>query len=632
MSLTGPLILLAILVLSLLLLVGLAPYGLRWLAGRNRKTHSDLKSNTAALDRSLLDAAERLRPFSNMKAVHFQQQREKVRQHLLKAREQRRSIDRRLERLRLVQPPAEGWPGEFFLRQPAHYVTVPLDTWHLWQANRCAGRIRESLEAAGGEQETLRDLPNALRQAAVDIRDQSLPTLFNAVQTEKNAGLGRLDPIELRLQQLKQRTNGLANSLRDSPAAEDRQTDELALELEAITSSADKIGEELATLHRQRLAIDTHRQKARAGHDSLLQSLPPDKIPQVLFPILQHIDALFQDADQQRVRQEFNECKESLDAAGQFTQLSRQLYQAGQELERLVEIQPVSPLADQITPILNQWQPLIKQSHQLLQSQNENVSAGTHALFEMAGRIQTQAQRIQAEHQEAMKQIEGRADQALDNLAAAWDKVQAVTPLAAPDPLAENYQSLWPEREAARGIPERLEDFIAEAEQVTRHIDATCASLVDQQHSMQETLGRLPQILADAQQTAEDWRCLQRLAEQLATLRTSLENIYQETFTANTVQRINNHIAEFDKQTEQVNLVWEELRFEAHEIGRLDNMIRDHWEALQQNPEGVSEAKYNRAVKMTDTQYDRALTAERCKDTRASLEKCLTYVEKLALN
>jgi hypothetical protein len=567
-----------------------------------------------------------------MKAVHFQEQRENVRQKLLEAREDRRSIDRRADRLRLVQPPAEGWPGEFFLRQPANYINIPLDAWHLWQAGRHAARIRVNLEAAANEQETLHDLPNALRQAAVDLRDQTLPVLFKAIQIEKSAGLGRLEPIELRLQQLQQRTVGLANSLRDGPAAEDRQTDELALDLEAVTTAAAKLEEEITVLHRRRLAVDGHINQARTNHDTLLQSLPTGSSPENLIPILRHIENLLQDANQQRSHQEFDTCEECLNAANQFTELSWRLYQTGLELERLVEVQPVSPLADQITAVLNQWPSFIRQTQQLLQPHNNNVSAGTHALSEMAGRIQAQAQQILADHQQALGQIESRADQSLDSLAAAWGKVQAISPLAGPDPLAQSYHALWPKREAARGIPQLLENFIAEAGQLTRHIDATRANLQDHQNHMQETLGRLPNILADAQKTAEDWLCLQRLSEQLAARRVSLENIYQQTFTSNTIKEINNHTIEFQQEVDQLSRIQEELRFEAHEIGRLDNMIRDHWEAIQDNPAGLSEAKINRAVKMTDTQYERALSAERCQDTRAALEKCLSYVEKLALN
>lgn len=632
MSLSGPLILLAILVLSLLILVGLLPFGLRRLAHRNRAVRRQLAIETAALDHNLLDSAERLRPFHKMKAVHFQEQREAVRRPLLEAREERRGIDRRLARLRLVQPPAGGWPGEFFLRQPAHYVTIPLDSWHLWQAGRHAARIRTSLEAAAAEQETLHQLPQALRQAAADLRDQTLPTLVNALQTERVAGLGRLEPLEERLQQLQQKTTGLAANLRVSPAAQDDKADELALELEAITGTAAQLEEEIAALHQRRLALDSHRQQIRTNHNTFLQSLPPNHTPENLTPILQHIDALFQKADQQRGRQEFEKCEECLNAAGQFTELSWRLYQTGRELEQLVDVQQVSPLADQIRPVLNQWPPLIQQSHQLLQPNNDNVSAGTHALYELAGRIQTQAQHILAEHRQIIGQIEARADQALDTLAAAWDSLQAVLPLAQPDPLADKYHALWPKREAARGVPQLLEDFSTEAGQLTNQIDATRATLQDHQRQMQETLGRLPKILAEAQETAQDWLCLQRLAEQLAALRTSLENLYQTTFAANTREEVNKRISDFKLQTELVNQKWEELRFEAHEIGRLDGMIRDHWQAIQDNPAELSEAKINRAVKLTDSQYERALAAERCKDTRAALEKCLSYVEKLALN
>jgi hypothetical protein len=568
-----------------------------------------------------------------MKAVHFQEQREKVRQHLLQAREGRKSIDRRMERTRLVQPPSEGWPGEFFLRQPVHYITIPLDSWNLWHAGRHAAKVQASLEAAHVEQEILHDLPNALRQAAVDLRDQTLPVSSNAIKTEKSAGLNRLDPLELRLKQLQQRTAKLLNDLRANPAAEDRRADELALELEAITTTADKLGEEIAAIHRRRLNADDHHRRVSSNHDTFLQSLPANRIPENLVPILQHIETLFHEAEQQRNGQEFEICDAALNSAGQFSELCRRLFLTGQELERLVEIQPVSPLADQITPVLNQWQPLIKQSHELIRPHNqENVNAGTHALFELAGRIQSQAQTILAGHQQALNQVEARADQALDALAAAWDKIQAITPLAGPDPLAQNYHALWPKREAARGVPQLLEQFIVEAGQLTRHIEGTRANLQDYQKHMQETLGRLPKILAEAQKTAEEWLCLQRLAEQLAAVRASLESIYQETYSARTIEAYNGFIQEFQRQTELLSRIQEELRFEAYEIGRLDNLIREHWEALQQNPEGVSEAKYNRAVQMTDTQYERALSAERCQDARAALEKCLSYVEKLALN
>lgn len=632
MSLSGPVLLLAILVLSLLLLVGVMPFALRALANRNRETRRRLYGETAALDRSLLDSAERLRPFRNMKALHFQQQRELVRDHLVEAREVRKTIENRLIRVRLPQPTASGLPSEFFIRRPAHYVNIPLDTWHLWQVGRLISKVKTRLEAAHSEQEKLLDLPNALRQAAVDLREQSLPALVRAIQTEKAVGLGRLDPIELRLQQLQKRTAALAGRLIAGTAVEDRQTDDLAIELESITEVADKIEEELTTIHQRRIRIDEYRRRALTSYDTLRQTLPISRVPENLTPVIQHIDVLYKDADSHRGRLEFDQGERCLHAALQFAELSQQLYTTGQMLEKLTEIQTNSPLAEQITPILNQWPPLIQQTRELLQPPDEMTISGIKAVLEMAVRIESQAQKIWDDHQRAMNQIESQADKALDELAAAWEKVQAITPLAGPDPLAQSYHALWPKREAARGVPQLLETFVAEAGQLTRQIDAARSNLQDHQRQMQELLGRLPKILAEAQTTAEDWLSLQRLSEQLAAVRTALEERYQNTFTANTIESVNSNIAQFQSQVDQLFYIQEELRFEASEIERLDGMIRQHWEALQQNSEGISEAKYNRAVRMTDTQYENALSAERPKDTRAALEKCLSYVEQLALN
>lgn len=632
MSLSGPLILLAILVLSLLLLVGLLPFALRALANRNRETRRRLYGETAALDRSLLESAERLRPFRNMKALHFQQQRELVRDHLVEAREERKTIDSRLEHVRLPQPPVEGWPSEFFLRQPSHYINIPLDTWHLWQIGRLISTVKTSLDAAHNEQETLQDLPNALRQAAVDLREQSLPSLVRAIQIEKAAGLGLLDPLELRLQQQQKRTAALAGRLIAGTAVEDNQTDELAIELENITEITDKIEEELTSIHRRRIKIDENRRRILIGYENLRQTLPISRVPENLALVIEHIDNLIRDADQHRGRLEFDQCEHCLDAVQQFADLSQQLYQTGMTLERLAEIQSLSPLAEKITPILNQWPPLIQQTRELLHPPDEMTASGVKALLEMAGRIQVQAQKVLDDHQQAMNQLESQADKALDELAAAWDKVQAIMPLSGPDPLAQSYHALWPKREAARGVPQLLDTFVVEAGNLTRQIDATRANLQDHQRHMQETLGRIPKILADAQNTAEDWISLQRMSEQLAAIRAALEERYQITFTANTIESVNGHIAQFQGQVDQLFHVQEELRFEASEIERLDQMIRQHWDALQQNSEGISEAKYNRAVRMTDTQYENALSAERTKDTRAALEKCLSYVEKLALN
>ncbi|MFZ0546919.1 MAG: hypothetical protein WAM60_15840 [Candidatus Promineifilaceae bacterium] len=632
MSLSDPLILLAILVLSLLILVGLLPFGLRWLAQRNRETRRRLAGETAALDRHLLNSAERLRPFGRMKAVHFQEQREAVRQHLLKAREERREIDGRLSRLRLVEFPATGWPGEFFLRQPAYYVLIPFEAWHLRQAGRLAARIRGSLEAAGTEQENLHQLPQALRQAAMDLQSQSLPKVAQALEVEKTAGLGRLDALYGRLQNLQQRTADLVGSLRTIPAAQDDQTDELALELESITNTTAQLEEEIAAVHNRRSSLDGQREQLRASYDSLLQSLPTDRPTVNLAPILEHIDVLFEEADEQRGRLAFDSYGAMLKLTGQFTDLGRRLFETGLDLEQLVKIRQVPQFSELVKPVLNQWPPLIQQAHQLLEPDNDNIDAGIHALSEMTGRIQVQAQKILTDYEKTINQIEAHADKAMDDLATSWDKLQTILPLTVPDPLAASYHALWPKREAARGVPALLETFVREAGHLSQEINATCANLLDHQRHMQETIGRLPAILAEAQELSQDWQCLQRLAEQLAALRASLENLAQTAFTTNTREAVNQRLTEFQEQADQLSRIQEELRFEAHEIERLDNMIRDHWQALQDNPADVSEAKYNRAVKMTDTQYDRALSAEQCKTARAALEKCLSYVEKLALN
>ncbi len=591
-----------------------------------------MNRETAVLDHALLEAAKRLRPFRKMKAHHYQEQREAVHKPLLQAQEERRDIDRRLARMRLAQPATAGWPGEFFLRQPAHYLTIPLDSWHLRKIGRSITKINAHLDEATTQQENLHQITQALEQAASALHQQTLPKLSQALEEEKAAGLNRMDPLDDRLHQLRQRTANLTGSLRAGPAADDRQTDKLALELEAITSTTTALEDEVNVIHRRRLAVDDQRGKTHSHHTALLQSLPPNRSPDNLAPIIDHIDSLFQDADTRRSQQDFDRCEECLTVAGQFTELNWRLFQTGQELERLVEIQPISPQADRIRATLNQWPPLIKQAHKLIEPHTGNVSAAIHALSETADRIKTQAQQILTDHHKALNQIEGKADQALDKMAASWANLQTVLPLTQPDPLAESYHALWPKREAARGIPELLERFIEDAGQLSRQIDATLSTLQDQLHYVQETLGRLPKILAEAQKTAEDWRSLQNLAEQLAALRASLENLSQETFAVNTRDDVNNRLSEFHQQAEQVARIQEELRFEAHEIGRLDNIIREHWEAIQDNPMGLSEAKINRAVKMTDTQYERALSAERCKDTRAALEKCLGYVEKLALN
>ena len=205
-----------------------------------------------------------------------------------------------------------------------------------------------------------------------------------------------------------------------------------------------------------------------------------------------------------------------------------------------------------IRATLNQWPPLINQAHTLIQPDHDNVKAGIHALAETADRIKAQAQKILAEHLQIINEVEGRADRALDNLAAAWANLQAAIPLNQPDPLAVSYHALWPKREAARGIPELLEVFITDADQLTRQINATLSTLQDQLRYVQETLGRLPKDLAEAQKTAEDWRSLQNLAEQLAALRASLENLSQETFAVNTREDVNNRLTTFHEQAEQV--------------------------------------------------------------------------------
>jgi hypothetical protein len=175
-----------------------------------------------------------------------------------------------------------------------------------------------------------------------------------------------------------------------------------------------------------------------------------------------------------------------------------------------------------------------------------------------------------------------------------------------------------------------------EAGQLTRQVTATRATLQDRQREMSGMLARLPAILAQAQVAAEDWLCLQRLAEQVAARRVVLENLYHEAFTpanrGTTREEAERQIADFSRQSAELNKVYDELLYEAREIGRFDKIIRDHWQAIQDNPAGLDEAKVDRAVKMTDTQYERAMSAENCKDTRAALEKCLNYVEKLALN
>jgi hypothetical protein len=352
--------------------------------------------------------------------------------------------------------------------------------------------------------------------------------------------------------------------------------------------------------------------------------------------LVQHIEKLLEEAEQQRGRQEFEAAGQILEVAQRFTDVSWGLHQTERELQRLVEIQPLSPLAAQIKGVLDQWPALVKQAHQLARPRTQNLAAALSAVAETAARIQGQSQRMVAEHQAAMDKVEGRADAALDQLAAAWEALQTVLPLAQPDPLADSYHALWPKREAAHGNPAALEAFILEAGQLTRHVTATRATLQDRQREMSGMLARLPAILAQAQVAAEDWLCLQRLAEQVAARRAVLENLYHEAFTpanrGTTREVAERQIADFSQQSAELNKVYDELLYEAREIGRFDKIIRDHWQAIQDNPAGLDDAKVDRAVKMTDTQYERAMSAENCKDTRAALEKCLNYVEKLALN
>lgn len=608
------------------------PFGLRWLSARNRETRRRLNRETADMDHTLLDAAQRLRPFHKMQAHHYQEQREAVRKPLLEAREERREIDRRLIRTRIVEPPKNRWPGQFFLRQPAHYITIPLNTWHLWQVGRSIKSIHTSLEEAAAQQQSLHQITQALEQAATTLHTQTLPALSQTLQSEKAAGLGRTDPYDEQLHHLRQRTANLTGSLRAGPAPEDRQTDKLALELEAITTAAAKLQDEVGTIRRRRVALDEQRRQALHNHNTLLQNLSPNRVPDNLAPIIDHIDTLLDQAITLRQQHEFDKGEACLALVAQFTELNWRLYETGKLLDHLTEIQQVSPLNDRIKATRNQWPSLVNQSHQLTQPNTDNVAAGIHACSETAVRIQKLAQQILAEHQQILNQVEGRANNALDTLAASWANLQAVLPLTQPDPLAESYHALWPKREAARGVPELLENFIVDSANLTRQINATLNTLQDQLRYVQETLGRLPKILAEAQQMTEEWRSLQKLAERLAALRANLENLSQETFAVNTREEVNNRLAAFHQQAEEVAQVQEELRFEAHEIGRLDKIIRDNWEAIQDNPMGLSEAKINRAVKMTDTQYERALSAERCQDARAALEKCLSYVENLALN
>lgn len=623
-------------VLFLLIVVGLLPELLRWLAGRNIQQRRQLVQAVRHLEQDLETLSDQLRPFHTLQAPQYRRIDEQVTQLLVQVHASRQAI---------------AAPGTLLFPhlkpdQPGvqHFASYPQDagrivyTWHrLRSLQQLVAQGEAVLDEAYQELGRLHQMPQQFYTDSETILQQ-LQQVRDRLQQERSAGVTALETWEEAYGRLRQQAAQIKQQLQVADTISLEQADQLGQSLHTVETALADLDEGTQQLQQARLAFDEKYHEHSQTFADVEARVDPTRVPEGLRLLVGLIATMHEETAVLRRNAQFSDATILLANSNSLIALTADTLIADQRVQALLPIMADSLAAEAIATLHQQLQrgedELVDHLDQLTRQPNDplpqSLLTALHHWQSQMQHIQSQATTLHQTHQETAQQLARELNQTITELNRTWQALQRTLPLAAGDLLAKKYHGLLQQRQEANGKPRSLQKLNTAARELIVDIQISHAYLRERFDSLGVLVRDYPDFVSTVEQRAGNWRCLQAQVAQIKECAMSIQQVWQKvkrTGWLDETHELLDEVKQFNQQAQQSYAALEQ------QLQQFDSLVM-HIERTIEYIQGVAgemdNGRITRVLGMVDMQYEQAYQALTTAQAVAALQKAESFVDELA--
>ncbi|MEZ4642889.1 MAG: hypothetical protein R3E31_09185 [Chloroflexota bacterium] len=622
--------------LFLLILVGLLPEVLRWLAERNVQRRQQLVQAVRRLEQELRTLSVQLDPFHSLQAPQYRRIDDEVTQLLAQVQAEREAM---------AAPGALPFPRVTAVHWAIqHFAAYPRDAGRIlytWQRLRDMQRMVAAGEAvlAAADQELgrLHQMPQQFRQDSQAILQQ-LQQVRDRLQQERGAGVTALETWEEEYGRLRRQAVQLNQQLQATETISLEAADALGQALNEVEAALARLDQGTQQLQQARLALDETFQRSSKTFADIEARVDTTRVPEGLHLLLGLITILHEETAVLRRNTQFPQATALLADSDALIALAAEVIAAGRQVQGVLPL-----LADSLTPqtIATLHQQLQRSEDELAdrleQLERQPAEVLPRPLLAVLRDVQTRMQQMQVEaaalqqaERDAAQRLARDLNQATTELNRAWQALQRTLPLAEGDLLAKKYHGLLQQRREAQGRPLPLQKLVAAARELTADI----VTSHDYLRLRFENLGKLvrdyPQFVSAVEQDAAQWRCLQTQVAQVKECAMGIQQVWQKVKGTGWLDETHELLDEVKQLHQRAQTAYTDLE---QQLQQFDNIVA-HIERTIDYVQGAAgemmdNGRINRVLGMVDMQYDEAYRAATCEQALAALQRAESFVNGL---
>ncbi len=641
----------------LLLLLGLLPEGLRWLAQRNLQQRQQLVQAVRALEQELETLASQLDPFHSLQAPQYRRIDDQATQRLAEVQAGRQALAT-ADSLSFPRLMAVSWAVQHFISYPRDAVRI----WQTWgrlrQMQRLVALGQQTLAAAHAELGRLHQMPQQFRQESAQGL-QRLEQIHGRLQQERSAGIEGLRQLWQRYGRLRQQAVQLDQQLNVSTTISLEEADQLGQALHGLAEELTKLEEETAVAQQARQALDEALTHSRQTQAQLTAQDPPAQ-PTALRLLLHLSHTLQEETAALRRQAQFAQASQLLTGCHALLPLAATLLSTRKQVHALLPLMPDSvdpgPIAalhqqlqhleDELTDRLQQLARLPQTSatsanradlasgffaqQQARQPYTPLAPALTGWLDAMQARLaplQGQAVALQQEEQETGQQLARELHQATQELQRAWQALQQLLPLAPASTLARNYAQLQVQRQAAQRKPRLLQQALIATRELAEDIQSSYEYLRLRFDSLNALVRSYPQFVSEVEATAGQWRCLQAQVMQVKQCAMRIQQAWQKVKKTGWLDETHRLLDEVKLANREAQQLSADVQAQ---VDRLEGGVTQVERALgyleRAGMEMLESGRVARIEQMVQMLYDEARQAATCEQALTALQRAEALV------
>lgn len=627
--------LLLLTLLFLLILVGLLPEALRWLARRNVAQRQQLIQTVRRLEQDLQTLAQQLDPFHSLQAPQYRRIDDEVTQVLAQVQAHREAMA--APGALLFPDLGDGrWAVQHFASYPQDAGRILHTLRRLRELQRAAAEGEKMLDAAYQELGRLHEMPQQFRQDIQAIL-LTLQQVRDRLQQERGAGITAIQPWEETYSHVRRRAVQINQQLQASDAISLEQADQVGQALDEVEAALAQLNQETQQLQQARLACDEQFHRSSEAFATVEATVDLAHVPEGLRLLLGLIATLHEETTVLRRNAQFPQATALLTDSDTLVGVATAVIAAGQQVQAL---QP--RLADSLAPqamaaLYQQVQRSEDElADQLAQLSREPMTPLPRPLLPRLHSWQTRMQQAQTEataweqaEQEAAQRLTRELNQATTELNRAWQSLSRLLPLAEGDTLAKKYHGLQRQRQEAANKPLPLQRLVTAVRELTTDIQTSRDYLQQRYDSLKGVARDYPHFVSRVEQEAAHWRCLQAQVAEIKECAMGMQQVWQKVGKTGWLDETHELLDEVKQLNQHAQGSYAALQQQVHQFEQIIAHIERTIDYVQQMAGEMDNGRIARVLGMIDLQYEEAYQAESYEQALAALRQAETFVNGL---